>query len=123
VDGSEAQKQSMDEVVSLPLHAITTSRSAADGVLLSTGPHPKRRGARRKYDGKVNCQAWHRFEDRGTRPEAPHVPRSTAVVWHKTLQRRWRMVVLLQRQAPAKPRCIVRGSTDPNLNGHKLLDL
>jgi hypothetical protein len=47
----------------------------------------------------------------------------TAVVWHKTLQRRLRLVVLLNRKDPAKPRFIVLGSTDPELNGHKLIDL
>jgi hypothetical protein len=51
------------------------------------------------------------------------VPLYTAVVWHKTLQRRWRLVVLLNRKAPAKPRFIVLGSTDPELNAHKLIDL
>ena len=48
---------------------------------------------------------------------------STAVVWHKTLKRRWRLVVLLNRKDPAKPRFIVLGSTDPELHGHKLIDL
>jgi len=123
VDGSYAKKQYIDEVVSLHLHAITTLRSDADGVFLYTGPHPKRRGARRKYDGKVNFQALHRFEDLGTRPEEAHVHLSTAVVWHKTLQRRLRLVVLLNRKDPAKPRFIVLGSTDPDLHGHKLIDL
>ena len=56
VDGSDAQKQDSDAVVSLGLHAITKLRSDADGVLLSTGPHPKRRGAKRKDDGKGNVQ-------------------------------------------------------------------
>ena len=32
-------------------------------------------------------------------------------------------MVLLNRKDPAKPRFIVLGSTDPELNGHKLLDL
>src|SRR5215217_4660354 len=123
VDGSYAKKKYIDEVVSLHLHAITTLRSDADGVFLYTGPHPKRRGARRKYDGKVNFQALHRFEDLGTRPEEAHVHLSTAVVWHKTLQRRLRLVVLLNRKDPAKPRFIVLGSTDPDLHGHKLIDL
>ena len=40
-----------------------------------------------------------------------------------TLQRRLRLVVLLNRKDPAKPRFIVLGSTDPELNGHKLIDL
>ena len=123
VDGYYAKKKYIDEVISLNLHAITKLRSDADCVFLYTGPHPKRRGARRKYDGKVNFQALHRFEDLGTRPEEPHVHLYTAVVWHKTLQRRLRIVVLLNRKDPAKPRFIVLGSTDPDLNGHKLIDL
>jgi DDE superfamily endonuclease len=123
VDGYYAKKKYIDEVVRLDLHAITKRRSDADCLFLYTGPHPKRRGARRKYDGKVNFQALHRFEDLGTRPEEPQVHLYTAVVWHKTLQRRLRVVVLLNRKAPAKPRFIVLGSTDPDLNGHKLIDL
>jgi hypothetical protein len=123
VDGYYAKKKYIDEVVSLNLHAITKLRSDADCVFLYTGPHPKRRGARRKYDGKVNFQDLSRFEDLGTREDEPHVHLYTAVVWHKTLQRRLRLVVLLNRQDPAKPRFIVLGSTDPELNGHKLIDL
>jgi hypothetical protein len=123
VDGYDAKKKYLDEVVSLDLHAITTLRSDADGWFLYTGPHPKRRGARRKDDGKVNFQALSRFEDLGTRAEEPHLHLYTAVVWHKTLQRRLRLVVLLNRQDPAKLRFIVLGSTDAELNGYKLLDL
>ena len=123
VDGYYAKKKYIDEVVSLDLHAITKLRSDADCVFLYTGPHPKRRGARRKYAGKVNFQDLSRFEDLGTREDEPHLHLSTAVVWHKTLKRRLRLVVLLNRKDPAKPRFIVLGSTDPDLNGHKLLDL
>jgi hypothetical protein len=123
VDGYYAKKKYLDEVVSLDLHAITTLRSDADCLFLYTGPHPKRRGARRTYDGKVHFQALSRFEDLGTRAEEPHLHLYTAVVWHKTLQRRLRMVVLLNRKDPAKRRFIVLGSTDPELDGHKLVDL
>jgi DDE superfamily endonuclease len=123
VDGYYAKKKYIDEVVGLDLHAITKLRSDADCLFLYTGPHPKRRGARRKYDGKVNFQALSRFEDLGPREDEPHLHLYTAVVWHKTLQRRLRLVVLLNRKDPAKPRFIVLGSTDPTLNGHKLIDL
>jgi DDE superfamily endonuclease len=123
VDGYYAKKKYIDEVVRLDLHAITKLRSDADCWFLYTGPHPKRRGARRKYDGKVHFQDLSRFEDLGTRQDEPHLHLYTAVVWHKTLQRRLRLVVLLNRKDPAKPRFIVLGSTDPELNGHKLLDL
>jgi hypothetical protein len=123
VDGDDAKKKYLDEVVSLDLHAITTLRSDADCWFLYTGPHPKRRGARRTYDGKVNFQALSRFEDLGTRAEEPHLHLYPAVGWHKTLQRRLRLVVLLNRNDPAKLRFIVLGSTDPELNGHKRLAL
>jgi hypothetical protein len=123
VDGYYAKKKYIDAVVSLDLHAITKLRSDADCVFLYPGPHPKRRGAKRKYDGKVNFQDLSRFEDLGTREEEPHLHLYTAVVWHKTLKRRLRLVVLLNRKDPAKPRFIVLGSTDPELNGHKLIDL
>ena len=61
-----AKKKYIDEVVRLDLHAITKLRSDTDCLFLYTGPHPKRRGARRKYDGKVNFQTLNRFEDLGT---------------------------------------------------------
>jgi DDE superfamily endonuclease len=123
VDGYYAKKKYIDEVVRIDLHAITKLRSDADCAFLYTGPHPKRRGARRKYDGKVDFQDLSRFEDLGLRQDEPHLHLYTAVVWHKTLQRRLRLVVLVNRKDPAKPRFIVLGSTDPELNGHKLLDL
>jgi DDE superfamily endonuclease len=123
VDGYYAKKKYIDAVVSLDLHALTKLRSDADCLFLYTGPHPKRRGARRKYAGKVNFQDLSRFEDLGPRADAPHLHLYTAVVWHKTLKRRLRIVVLLNRKDPAKPRFIVLGSTDPDLHGHKLIDL
>jgi hypothetical protein len=123
VDGYYAKKKYIDEVVSLDLHAITKLRSDADCWFLYAGPHPKRRGARRKYDGKVNFQALSRFEYLGTREDDPHLHLYTAVVWHKTLQHRLRIVVLLNRKDPVKRRFIVLGSTDPALNGRQLVEL
>jgi hypothetical protein len=123
VDGYYAKKKYLDKVVRLQLHAITKLRSDADCRFLYTGPHPKRRGARRKYDGKVNFQALSRFEDLGTMDDAPHLHLYTAVVWHKTLQRRLRIVVVLNCTDPAKPRFIVLGSTDTELHGRKLIEL
>ena len=123
VDGYYAKKKYIDEVVSLDLHAITKLRSDADCWFLYAGPHPKRRGARRKYDGKVNFQALSRFEYLGTREDDPHLHLYTAVVWHKTLQHRLRIIVLLNRKDPVKRRFIVLGSTDSALNGRKLVEL
>jgi hypothetical protein len=123
VDGYYAKKKYIDAVVRLDLHAITNLRSDADCMFLYTGPHPKRRGARRKYAGKVNFQDLSRFEDLGTMEDAPHLHLYPVVVWHKTLKRRVRLVVLLNQKDPAKPRFIVLGSTDPDLHGRKLVEL
>src|SRR5499433_2627617 len=123
VDGYYAKNQYMDEVVSLDRHAITKLRSDADCWFLSTGPPPTRKGARRKYDGKVNWQDLRRFDALGTRAEAAPVQVYTALVWHVTLKRRLRVVVLVNQKDPAKPRYIILASTDLGLDGHKLVEL
>jgi len=113
----------MDEVVELKLHPITKLRSAANCRFLDTGPHPPRRGPRRKYDGKVNFQDLRRFADLGLLADRAHVQLSTATVWHVSLKRALRVVVLVNRKDPAKPRSIVLASTDLELDGHTLVEL
>ena len=123
MDGYFAKKKYIDEVVDLKLHPITKLRYDANCRFLYTGPHPKRRGAQRKYDGKVNFQDLSRFEALGTLAEAAHVHLYTALVWHVSLKRKLRVVVLVNRKAPDKPRFIVLASTDLALDGHKLVEL
>jgi hypothetical protein len=120
VDGAFAKQKYLAEVVRLQLHPITKLRCDANCRFLYTGPHPLRRGARRKYDGKVNWQALHRFVSLGPLAEADHVQLYTTVVWHVTLKQPLRVVVLVNRKAPAKQRYIVLASTDLALEGHKL---
>jgi hypothetical protein len=122
VDGYFAKKKYIDEVVALQLHPITKLRADADCRFLYTGPHPQRRGAKRKYEGKVNFQDLHRFEDLGTLEERDHIHLYTALVWHVSLKRQLRVVVLVNRKDPHKPRYIVLASTDPELDGHKLVE-
>jgi hypothetical protein len=122
VDGYFAKKKYVDEVVSLKLHPVTKLRCDADCLFLYSGPQPRRRGARRKYDGKVNWQDLSRFEYLGTLAEAEHVQLYTAIVWHKSLKRKLRVVVLVNRKDPAKPRYIILASTDLELEGRKLVE-
>jgi hypothetical protein len=122
VDGYFAKKKYIDEVVALKLHPITKLRADADCRFLYTGPHPTRRGAKRKYDGKVNFQDLQRFENLGTLEERDHIHLYTALVWHVSLKRKLRVVVLVNRKDPAKPRYIVLASTDLELDGHKLVE-
>jgi hypothetical protein len=123
VDGYFAKKKYVDEVVALNLHPITKLRHDANCLFLYTGPPPKRRGPRRKYDGKVNFQDLRRFTDLGTLEDRAHIHLYTALVWHVSLKRKLRVVVLVNRKDPHKPRYIVLAATDLALDGRKLVEL
>lgn len=122
-DGYFAKKKYIDEVVGLGLHPITKLRCDADCMFLYTGPHEKRRGPKRKYDGKVCFQDLRRFQYIGTLPDAEHVHLYTTVVQHVSLKRKLRVVVLVNCKQADKPRYIVLASTDLDLDGRKLVEL
>lgn len=121
MDGYFAKKKYIDEVVALHLHPITKLRGDANCLFLYTGPHPKRRGPKRKYDGKVNFQDLSRFTYLGTLEEASAVHLYTALVWHVSLQRKLQVVVLVNRKDPAKPRSLVWASPALDLEGSQLV--
>jgi DDE superfamily endonuclease len=122
VDGYFAKKKYIDEVVTLTLHPIPKLRGDADCRFLYPGPHPQRRGPQRKYDGKVNFQDRRRVEDLGTLEAARHVQLYTALVWHVSLKRKLRVVVLVNRQQTDKPRYLVLASTALALDGRTLVE-
>lgn len=122
VDGYFAKKKYIDEVVDLKLHPITKLRHDANCRFLYTGPHPPRRGRKRKYDGKVNFSDLSRFEALGPLAEKPHIHLYTARVWHVSLKRALRVVVLVNRHDPRQPRFIVLASTDLTLDARKLVE-
>jgi hypothetical protein len=84
---------------------------------------PRRRGARRQYDGKVNWQDLHRVVSWGPLAAADHGHLYTTVVWHVTLKQPLRVVGLVNRKEPAKQRSIVLAATDRALEGHTLVTL
>jgi DDE superfamily endonuclease len=122
VEGYFAKQKYVDEVVALNLPPITKLRHDANCLFLYPGPHPKRRGRRRKYEGKVNFHDLPRFAALGTLAEKPYIHLYTAVVWHVSLKRTLRVVVLVNRKESTKPRSIVLASTDLGLAGHKLVE-
>jgi hypothetical protein len=122
VDGYFAKKKYLDEVVALQLHPITKLRHDANCRFLYTGAHPTRRGPKRKYDGKVNFHDLDRFEYLGPLAERDYVHLYTALVWHVSLKHQLRVVVLVNRKDPHKPRFIVLASTDLALDGRKLVE-
>ena len=123
VDGYFAKQKYIDEVRRLDLHAITKLRCDADCRFLFHGPHELKRGRRRQYAGKVDFQDLRHVESMGTLKEADHVHLYTAIVWHVTLKRRLRVVILVNRKQPDTPRYIVLASTDLGLDGHQLVEL
>ena len=123
LEGYFAQQQYIAAVVALNLHPITKLRGDATCLFLYPGPHPQRRGPRRKYDGKVNFQDRRRFDSLGPLKEADHVQLYTALVWHVSLKRKLRVVILINRKNPAKPRSLVLASTALDLAGHTLVAL
>ncbi len=64
---------------------------------LFPGPHPKRRGARKKYDGKVDVQDLSRLTPILL---SPTITLYTAVVNSVALKRNIRLVVVCKRQGP-----------------------
>jgi putative transposase len=123
VDGDLAKKQYLHEAVRLDRPPMPKRRGDADGRFRDTGPPPKRRGARRQYDGTVDVHDLRRLEARGTMVEAAPLPLYTAVVWPVTCQRQLRLVVVVNRKAPAKRRSIVLACTDLALDGRQLAEL
>jgi hypothetical protein len=119
VDGYFANKKDLAEVVDLQLHPLTKLRHDANCRFLYTGAHPQRRGPKRKYDGKGNFHDLARFEYLGPLEERDHVQLYTALVWHVSLTHKLRVVVLVSRKDPYKPRFIGLASTDLDLDGRK----
>jgi hypothetical protein len=122
-DGYFAQQKYIDAVVALNLHPITKLRCDANCRFLYPGPHPQRRGPRRKDDGQVNFQDLRRCNSLGPLKEADQVQLYTALVWHVSLKRKLRVVVLGTRNNPHKPRYSVLASTALDLDGHQLVEL
>jgi hypothetical protein len=122
VDGYFAKQKYRDEVGALNLHPITKLRPDANCLLLYAGAHPKQRGRRRKYDGKVDFQDLSRFAALGTLEDKPPIPLFTAVGWQVSLKRTLRVVVLVNHKETTNPRFIVLASTAATLEGRKLVE-
>jgi hypothetical protein len=122
VDGYFAKQKYMEEVVAVKLHAITKLRHDAHCLFLYPDPHPKRRGRRRQYSGKVNFQDLSRFVALGPLEDNPHSQLFPAVVWHVSLKRLLRVVVLVNHKETTNPRFIVLASTAVALDGCKLVE-
>jgi hypothetical protein len=118
VDGFYSKRKFVDGVRVLGLHQIGKLRNDANLRYLYHGEQ-KARGRHRKYDGKVS------FHDL-TRLSAITVPNSTltlytGVVWHVSLQRQVRIVVLVQPRKSGKVGFAVLFSSDVELSAESIV--
>jgi Transposase DDE domain/DDE superfamily endonuclease len=119
VDAGFSKQKFVDAVVTLKLHLIGKLRHDANLKYLYRGEQ-KPRGAKRKYDGKVDFQDLSRF----TQVQAlePYLTLYTAVVWHVSLKRQIRIVYLVDIRKPGKPRTALLFSTDLTLDAQRILE-
>lgn len=123
VDAAYAKFGYVDTVTRAGWQVITKLRCDADCQFLNTKPRRQgQKGRSRKYDGKVDFQDLRRFDYVGTLADAPHIELYTARVWHMSLKRELRLVVLVNRKDPDKPRYIVLASTDVDLDARTLVE-
>ena len=122
-DSFFAKKKYVDGVQACGLHLITKLRCDADLRYLYSGKRRTGRGRPRVYDGKVDFQNLSRFDSLGEIAGFEHLHLYTSVLYHVTLKGRLRVVVVVNRKDPAKPRYIVLASTDTELAGGELVRL
>lgn len=114
VDGEFAKKKWIDGVEAVGLHTIGKLRKDANMRFYYTGPPRKRGSGRQKvYEGKVAWQDLTRF-DYVTDQDGLHL--YTQILYHVTLQRALRVVVVVDRTKPQKPRQWLLFSTDLELD-------
>lgn len=120
-DGYYAKKTYLDGVCALDLHLIGKLRCDANLRYLYRGPHEKRPGRRRQYDGKVDLQDASRLDYLGE--VEPGIELYTALVNSPHFKRNLRLAYLLDRRKPDKVRYAVLFSTDSDLDAWELVRL
>ena len=112
-DGFYAKLKFVAGVCALGYQVISKLRADANLLYVYEGTQ-KKRGARRKYDGKVKFTDLSRFEKLAT--AAAHLTLYTLVVWSVSLRRQIRVVVVVNTKDQDKPRSAVLFSTDSSLS-------
>ena len=116
-DGYYAKKKYIDEVVSLNLHAITKLRSDADCVFLLHRPRFRSAmGHGASMTGRSTSKTCSRFEDLGTRGGWSRMCIRIPPSCGQDLQHACLLSSSSIGKTQAKPRFMVLGSTDPDLD-------
>ena len=113
-DGAYANKKYADAVVGVGLQLVTKLRNDANLRFRFTGPRTGQRGRPRTYDGKVDWQDLSRFErvDLSALDPEPGVEGYTAELYHCSLKRWLRVVVLVWYTADGQRHHAIFATTD-----------
>ncbi len=118
VDSAYANAPFINGVKALGLDVISKLRQDANLRYLFKGEQ-KSRGARRKYDGKVDFSDFSRFT--WIKQIKTGVDLYTLLVWHQTLKQKIRLACLVDRRNPAKLGYVLLFSTDVNQSAEEIL--
>jgi Transposase DDE domain len=118
-DGFYAKLKFINGVKKLGFEVISKLRCDANLKYLYEGEQ-KKRGRKRKYDGKVDFQELSRFEKLETDDQA--VTLYTLLVWSVSLKRQIRVVVVVKLKEQKKMRYVVLFSTDPELSAKLIFE-
>ncbi len=113
-DGFYSKTRFIDGVVGLGFHQIGRLRDDANLRYLYKGPHKKRKGAKKKYDGKVKYDDLSRWQF--VSEIEPGVSLYTADLNSPRFKRNLKVVYLLDQRNPKKHRYALFFSTDLTLN-------
>ena len=113
-DGAYAKKKYTDGVVEAGLQLVTKLRNDANMRFRYTGPRTGKQGRPKTYDGKVDWQDLSRFDKvaLSTLDAEPGVEGYTAELYHCSLKRWLRVIVLVWYTADGKRHHAIFATTD-----------
>ena len=120
-DGYYSKTRFINSIVGLGFHQIGRLRKDANLRYLYKGPHEKRRGAKKKYDGKVKYNDFSRWK-LVTELE-PGISLYTADLNSYRFKRNLRVVCLLNEKNPKKTRHSLFFSTDLSLDALEVFNM
>ena len=118
-DGFYAKRKWVDGVIDSGLEVIGKLRHDANLKYLYDGPQ-KKKGARRKYDGKVDVADRRRWRALGKVDADLDIYLYTTIVWSVSLKRKIRVVYLINCKHPERPYYALLFSTDLALDAGQL---
>lgn len=124
-DGYYAKKKYVDGVVELGLHVVTKLRNDADMRFRYVGKTTGQRGRPKVYDGKVDWQDLSRFDEVETAELelGAGVTAHTAELYHNSLKRWLRVVVLVWHTADGQRHHAILATTDLDCAATALIEL